>query len=174
MGILTTILQKIETSMTAVTFAEAGEFEMARQYFQPEKNRRKRVLLGTDRIEISTGTLHYGLRLCKTIGGSLEIFQVIHLPEATPPDESAAPGMLQEALQKKLGEQGISYNLAVGKECLAEEMLKFTRNRRDLLCVIFDAMEAGSATCQQAKESMLARFHALQCPVVVCNQQTQA
>lgn len=167
MSLLANILKKFEESMTAATFAEAGEFETASQFFKAGKNAHKRVLLGTDRSEINPKTLHYAMRLCQSIGGSLEIIHVIHLPEESVAGEVSQKKSLIEAIKGLLGAKGIMYQLVVGEECLAAEVLKYTSNRRDLLCVIFDAIEAGNTSCQKAKETMVAKFHALHCPVVV-------
>lgn len=173
MSFLSVILEKVEKSMTAATFAEAGEFEMARQYFMPHKNAHKRVLLGTDREEINPKTLNYAMRLSYCIGGSLEIFHVIHASAEGVNYEPVKKNRLVEAVKWVMGEKGIIYELVMGKECLATEVLNYTQKRRDLLCVIFDAVETGSTGCQQAKEAMLAKFHAMHCPLVVyADQQT--
>lgn len=174
MNILAKILESLEQSMTAATFAEAGEFEMARQFIKPHKNAHKRVLLGTDRADINPKTLDYAMRLCQSIGGSLEIFHLLHLSEESMAGEPGQKNRLVKAIKGLLGEKGIVYQLVMGEECLAEEVLKYTSNRRDLLCVIFDAIGAGNSSCQQAKETMLAKFHALHCPVVVYAEQPMA
>lgn len=174
MNLLATIFKNLEKSMAAVTFAEAGEFEMARQFIKPHKNAHKHVLLGTDRADINPKTLDYAMRLCQSIGGSLEIFHVLHSSEESMVDEPGQKNRLMKAIKNLLGEKGIVYQLVMGQECLAEEVLKHTVNRRDLLCVIFDAMEAGNSSCQQAREKMLAKFHVLHCPVVVYAEQSMA
>lgn len=147
---------------------------MARQFIKSPKNAHKRVLLGTDREEINPKTLHYAMRLCQCIGGSLEIFHVLHVVEEGVTGESVQKNRLVEAVKNFFLEKGILYQLVMGKECLAEEVLRYTSNRRDLLCVIFDSMETGNLSCQKAKENMLVKFHALHCPVVVYAEQPMA
>lgn len=172
MSLLATIFEKLEESMTAATFAEAGEFETARQFLKPNKNAYKRVLLGTDRTEINPKALQYALQLCQRIGGNLEIFHVIHAAEESA--EAGQKNRLVEAVQDSLREKGIVYQLVTGEDCLAAAVLKYTANRRNLLCVVFDAIEAGNSTCQKARETMLAKFHTLHCPVVVYAEQPVA
>ncbi|MBU0664359.1 MAG: universal stress protein [Proteobacteria bacterium] len=174
MSLLAKILENLEKSMAAVSFAEAGEVETARQFFKPHKNAHKRVLLATDRGDINPKTLDYAMRLCQSIGGSLEICHVLHSSEESVAGEAGQKNRLVKAIRSLLREKGIIYQLVMGQECLAEEVLNFTKNRRDLLCVIFDAMEAGNSTCQQAREKMLAKFHVLHCPVVVYAEQSMA
>lgn len=173
MSLLATIFEKLEQSMTAATFAEAGEFETARQFLKPNKNAYKRVLLGTDRTEINPKALQYALQLCQRIGGNLEIFHVIHAAEESVA-EAGQKNRLVESVQDSLREKGIVYQLVMGEDCLAAEVLKYTANRRNLLCVVFDAIEAGNSTCQKARETMLAKFHTLHCPVVVYAEQPVA
>lgn len=174
MSLLATILEKLEKTMTAATFAEAGEFEIARQFLKPSKNTYKRVLLGTDREEINPKVLQYAMHLCQRIGGNLEIFHVIHGAEESGASVMGQKNRLVEEVQSSLQEKGIVYQLVVGEECLAEEVLKYTVNRRNLLCVVFDAIEAGNVSCQKARENMLAKFHALHCPVVIYPEQPVA
>ena len=174
MSLLATIFEKLEESMTAATFAEAGEFEIARQFLKPNKNAYKRVFLGTDRTEINPKALQYAMQLCQRIGGNLEIFHVIHAAEESMACEAEQKNRLVEAAQGSLREKGIIYQLVMGEECLAAEVLKYTANRRNLLCVVFDAIDAGNSTCQKARETMLAKFHTLHCPVVVYAEQPVA
>ena len=171
MNILASVIKRFEDSMAAISFAEAGEFETASQFFKPQKNAHKRVLLGTDRTEVNPKTLHYAMRLCKYIGGTLEICHVLNLPEECRDIEHDQKDSLVEVVQSSLGGKGIVYQLVIGEECLATEVLKYTNNRRDLLCVVFDAIEVGNVSCQKARETMLAKFHALHCPVVVYAEQ---
>jgi hypothetical protein len=174
MGLLATIIEKLEKSMSAATFAEAGEFETAGQFLKPNKNAYKRVLLGTDREEINPKALQYAMRLAQRIGGKLEICHVIRADEETLSGEAEQKDKLVESVQGSLGERGIIYQLVMGEECLAEEVLRYTTNRRNLLCVVFDAIEAGNSSCQKARETMLAKFHALHCPVVVYAEESVA
>ncbi len=174
MNTLKEIFKKLEESMTSAAFAEAGEFDTARQFLKSTKNAHKRVLLGTDRLEIDSKTIGYALRLCQRIGGNLEIFHVLRMEDDQLASELAQKKELIAALQDGLGKKGISYQLVLGRECLADEVLKHTTKRRDLLCVVFDALEAGSASCLQARQNMIAKFHALNCPVVVYAESSMA
>ena len=167
MSTLTEIFKKLEESMSAATFAEAGEFETARQFLKNNKNARKRVLLGTDKPEIDARTISYAMHLCQRLGGGLEIFHVLHLPEGEPDTGLIRKEEPLASLSNALQQKGIAYQPVRGAGCLADEVLIHAGSRRDILCVVFDAMEAGNATCRKAKENMIARFQALHCPVVM-------
>ena len=167
MSALTTMFKKLEEAMTAATFAEAGEFETARQFLKTNKNARKRVLLGTDKPEIATRTISYAMHLCQRLGGGLEIFHMLRLPE-----NEAGSGLSREedplaALNSSLQEKGVIYQPFSGLGCLADEVLKHAGARRDILCVVFDVLEPDGASCRKARENMIAKFQALHCPVVM-------
>lgn len=167
MSALTTMFKKLEEAMTAATFAEAGEFETARQFLKTNKNARKRVLLGTDKPEIATRTISYALHLCQRLGGGLEIFHMLHMLE-----NETVSGLSQEkepldALNSSLQEKGVIYQPFNGCGCLADEVLKHAGTRRDILCVVFDVLEPDGTNCRKAKENMIAKFQALHCPVVM-------
>ncbi len=153
--------------MAAVTFAEAGEFETARQFLKNNKNAHKRVLLGTDKPELATRTISYALHLCQRLGGSLEIFHMLRLPENETEHLMRQEKEPLAALNIALQQKGVVYQPINGPGCLADEMLRHASVRRDILCVVFDALEPDSAICRKAKENMIAKFQALHCPVVM-------
>ncbi len=168
MSALTTLFKKLEESMTAATFAEAGELETARQFLKTNKNAHKRVLLGTDKPELETRTISYALHLCQRLGGGLEIFHMLRMP-----GNKTASGLNQKkeplaSLNTALRKKGVVYHPVSGLGCLADEVLRHAGTRRDILCVVFDALEPDGASCRKAKENMITKFQALQCPVVMC------
>lgn len=167
MNALTKMFKKLEEAMTAATFAEAGEFETARQFLKTNKNANKRVLLGTDKPEIEARTISYAMNLCQRLGGGLEIFHMLDLPE----EETSSPLNLEKeplaSLNVGLQEKGVVYQPVNSQGCLADEVLRHAGPRRDILCVVFDALEPDGARCRKAKENMIAKFQALQCPVVM-------
>lgn len=167
MSTLTKLFKKLEESMTAATFAEAGEFEMARQFLKSNKNANKRVLLGTDKPEIETKTISYALHLCQRLGGGLEIFHMLRLPENETGSELSQEKEPLAALNSALQQKGVVYQPVSGLGCLADEVLRHAGTRRDILCVVFDALEPDGASCRKAKENMIARLQALHCPVVM-------
>jgi hypothetical protein len=167
MSALTTMFKKLEEAMTAATFAEAGEFETARQFLQTNKNARKRVLLGTDKPEIAPRTISYALHLCQRLGGGLEIFHMLNIPENETASDLGQEKEPLAALNQALQEKGVVYQPVSGLDCLADEVLRHAGSRRDILCVVFDALEPDGPKCRKAKENMIAKFQALHCPVVM-------
>lgn len=167
MSALTTLFKKLEESMTAATFAEAGEFETARQFLKTNKNAHKRVLLGTDKPEIATRTISYALHLCQRLGGGLEIFHMLRMPENETNSGLSLEKEPLAALNTTLQHKGVIYQPVSGLGCLADEVLRHASARRDILCVVFDVLEADGGSCRKAKENMITRLQALHCPVVM-------
>jgi len=167
MSALKNLLKSLEESMAAATFAEAGEFEMARQFFKTNKNAHKRVLLGTDKPEIETRTISYALHLCQRLGGSLEIFHMLRVSEKETASGLSLENKQLSVLSSALQEKGVVYQPTTGPGCLADEVLRHAGPRRDILCVVFDAKEPNGMSCRKAKENMIAKFQVLHCPVVM-------
>lgn len=61
-----------DDTMAASAFAEAGEFETARQIAKGNR----RILLGIRKDGISSKTLLYALNACKRIGNGLDILYI--------------------------------------------------------------------------------------------------
>jgi len=166
------IRKRIEEAMTAVAFAEEGEFETARQMLKNKKTANKRVLLGTDAEEIDRQFIKYALQLCSRLGAGLEI---IHLVEEKDP-HSGPPNRELQQLKKSLEEKNIIYQAVAGGGSLEEEVERYSKGRRDILCVVLE-----SSTVEQPREKTGAagkrenRFlKNLSCPVVLFESQARA
>jgi hypothetical protein len=64
--------KKIEDMLSAITFAEAGEFETAREFMAVKK----KVLLAIRLGLAGSKTLKYAVNTCKRINADLDIFVV--------------------------------------------------------------------------------------------------
>lgn len=161
------IIKQFETTMSSAAFAEAGEFEMARQFMLLGKNARKRVLLGTDAAEIDLKIMRYTLKLCQRVEAGLEIFHLVR--ELKEPEKGrwrlkktgASP--LQAMLQKL----GIVYQAVVAEESLDSELVKYVAHRRDILCVVLGGSAGPDRRDTQAYKKLTAVFQRLQCPLVI-------
>lgn len=164
---LTNLFKKIEEAMASATLAEAGEPDTAGQFLKTSKNAHKRVLLGSDKPEIETRTISYTLNLCQRLGGGLEIFHMLRMSQNETYFGQSREEETLASLNTALQEKGVVYHPVSGLGCLADGVLRHAGSRRDILCVVFDAVEPDGANCRKAKENMIARFQALHCPVVM-------
>ena len=65
--------EKFQQAMSAAAFAEAGEFETARQIAGKNKNAHKKVLVVLEDEDLNLRLFNYAHDLCKRLGGQLEI-----------------------------------------------------------------------------------------------------
>ena len=65
--------EKFQKAMSAAAFAEAGEFETARQIAGKSKNAHKKVLVVLEGDDLSMRILQYAQDLSKRLEGQLEI-----------------------------------------------------------------------------------------------------
>jgi hypothetical protein len=167
MGTLAEIIKQFETTMSSAAFAEAGEFEMARQFMLLGKNARKRVLLGTDAAEIDLKIIRYTLKLCQRVEAGLEIFHLVR--KIKEPEKGrwrlkkSGPSALQAMLQKL----GIVYQAVVAEESLDSELVKFVAQRRDILCVVLGGAGNADRRDSPAYKKLSAVFQRLHCPLVI-------
>ena len=138
-----TLIQKVEKTMAAAAFAEAAEFETAQQFLKQNKTANKKVLLSTNQEEVTEKIVRYAMKLCKRIGGSLEILHLLCTSEKCWMQMKQQMVDGEEILLKarnSFQKIGALYQpvLGDGCGCLAEEVLKYTAKRRDILCIVFD------------------------------------
>lgn len=159
------IFKKIEESMVAAAFAEAGEHEYAGKLLTSGKTSHKKVLLSTDCPVLTGKVLDHALNLCKRLGTSLEVFQIIPAEaiESSPRELLEAGTRRLQSLKSKLSTLGISYDFAIKESSIEEELKTISRNRRDILAVIIPVCE-GKETDKDSFKTAMSRLFS--CPVV--------
>ena len=128
--------EKFQKAMAAAAFAEAGEFETARQVAGKNKNAHKKVLVVLEGDDLSMRILNYALDLCKRLGGQLEI-----LHKQGPEKVDITKTEVWQDFSKKMADV-VCASLQPG-ESLDETLTAYGRTRRDILCVVLriDLME---------------------------------
>lgn len=162
------ILKKFEQAMASAAFAEAGEFETARQMIQADKTANKKVLLGTEGGEVNPQLFGYALDLCRRLGGSLEILQVLpNSPETSNGQvDIEAAKEIPASFRQQLRKMGILYRSILARDVFAKEVVRYAGNRRDLLCVVLGAPRERAAVSARALRQQSTIFKRLSCPVV--------
>lgn len=153
------IFKTFENSMLAATFAQAGDHETARTCLAAAKTARKKILLGTDAMDITPRALHHALSVCERNGASLEI---LHAPHDARKPKS-------DVLKERFMAAGILYEFVRGASRLEEEIIRYAGNRRDILLVMLGMADAGKTRHgNNAPDAhLLERF---QCPVVLLEE----
>lgn len=156
-------LKQFEEVMASAAFAEAGEFESARQMLSRDKTSNKKVLLATDTERVHAGVIRHALNLCRRMGGKLEILHLL-----AGPANGRAVEMERREIPGELGEYASSYTQLVIGKSFENEVAKFTENRGDLLCVVLD-----TARCRKTANNNVCRKYLadlvekITCPVVI-------
>jgi len=173
MSLLGDILRKVEDAMSSAAFAEAGEFDMARDFMRDSKNANKKVLLGTDDADIDQKVIRYALNLCKRMGASLEILHVLR-PEKEKKQETASNmDVSLDPLQDSLQKLGVVYHPEMCEDCFKEKVIEYTEKRRDILCFVMGSLK--SAAKEENKEKINnAWLQKLKCPVVIYGEPSES
>ncbi len=159
------IIKKIEDAFVAATYAEAGEQEYARSLLQDGKNSHKKVLLSTDCPIVTTQVLNHALNLCKRLGSTLEVYQII-------PKEPGAMSAMEyfekakrrlQDLQEQLNSRGISYSYVIKEASLREELSEIAGRRRDFMAIIVPLCEDIRAHKDDFQNTISQLFS---CPVI--------
>lgn len=157
-----------EDTMTAAAFAEAGEHETANEYLASAKTAHKKVLLGTNAMEIPPKVFSHAVEVCKRLGARLEILHV--LPNQAEASNKAPAGHAAKLarLKERFQTFGIPYEYVVGARKLEEEIIRYAQGRRDIMLIVLGmSTPAGRRGKKQPDSHLLTRF---QCPVVLLKE----
>lgn len=147
-------MKQFEDIMSATAFAEAGEFETAREILKG----RKKVLLTLTARESDTKSFKYALNICKRIGAGLEILYVSKSIEKS--------GLLNEFF-KELEKEGIPFEIVQGSGCIKEEIINRTDKNRDIQFVVIESSDTLDLDCKRDDRVLSEAWKRLKCPLVV-------
>lgn len=166
------LIKSFEDTMTATSFAEAGENIEAYKIYHHGRNTRRKILLGTDSRELDINTIGYALKLCQRVEAGLEILHVIQNEkenDCTGQKETCAtPGQLQTLL----GEIGIDYTPVESKGSFQNELIDHVAGRNNIMCVVVnrDARNQEKESLKKKMTALAKAFGKINCPLVVYEQ----
>ncbi len=156
--------RRIEEEMSTIALAERGGIEIQARLGRNRKTANKRVLLGTDAAEMDQRFVEYALQLCARLGAGLEIVHLVKAASTLETDKSEGGG-----LQRRMEKKNITYQAIVPAGSFEEEVEKYARGRRDILCVVLASVpkkERGERWLDSGrKENKLLKNFS--CPVVL-------
>jgi hypothetical protein len=152
-------LKQFEDDMASAVFAEAGEFETARQIMKKDR----KILLAVTDEKRDVNAFKYALNMCKRIGAALEILFSFG------PDREDFESFISE-----LKNEGIEHTLVEVKRCLKEEILNYTEKRRDILFVVVESSDGLDINCEDDRKKISTLWQHLKCPLVVVSDLASA
>jgi len=168
-------LKGIENDMASAAFAEAGEFETARQMMREGRVPDKRVLLGADGPGRGEKGLVYAINICRRLGAGLEILYVFRdgIAEGGPLSEQLVKAKAElKPMFERLGREGVRYVLNFGTGALDAEVARYAEGRRDILFVVVESTGGGK---KGGLEKTLSRaLNKMGCPLVVVSSAAKA
>ncbi len=152
--------------MVAAAFAEAGEFESARQITPDSKNSHKKILLGTEGNTSLTKAAQYSFNACLRLGTNLEVLHLIRQTELAETQEKTAKKNKENLISRKLNFKniGVLYCPVFSKSPLEVEVTQYAAKRGDILFVVLNKDERKKQKRGAYFDSLLTN---LGCPVVV-------
>jgi hypothetical protein len=151
---MSSLKKKIEDLMSAVSFAEEGEVETAREFLREER----RVLLAVRRGQVDRKTFRYALNTCRRVGAKLD---VLYISPVESPDEAL------EAWLSELKEEGIEYRLIRKNGCLKQEIVEYTNAKKGILFAVTESTDSLDADCKGKGKRLSEAWQNLKCPLVV-------
>ncbi len=141
--------------MAAASYAEAGEFETARQTLRENR----RILLALTGERSDKNAFRYALNTCKRITADLDILYV----------SDSVKGLLKE-FQSALKKENIAYQLIQKSGNLEEEVRNYSSMKQDILFVVVEVSEDFAMHSKKADKILEDAWDNLKCPLVVVSQ----
>lgn len=158
-------LEKFEDIMRAVTFAEAGDFDTAREIVSKHwrtQEKRKTVLLGIEGCEIERKAIVYVSNLCKRLDARLEMLQVIPKRELL---ENARANLIP--MLSTLEGEKIDVKVVHRFGSYEKEMFKYIKKRRDIQSVVYSQTNQSPPLKKDIPKGLLEHCEKLGCSIVV-------
>ena len=146
--------KKIEDIMSAVSFAEEGEFDTARNILKEER----RILLAVRTGQIDRKTFRYAANTCKRIGARLDVLYVS-------PSEADEP-LLNQCLSD-LKESGVDYRLIRKSGCLKQAIIDYTTLKKEIVFAVTESSDNLEVDCKGKGKGLSDAWEKLKCPLVV-------
>jgi hypothetical protein len=146
--------KKVEALMSAISFAEAGEFDTAREILKEER----RVLLAIRENHLDKKTFKYAINTCKRVGADLDILYVSSSGKISP--------VLEQCLED-LKNEGINFRVVQKNGCLKQQIIDYTNSKKEVLFAVTESFENLDIDCGGSGKRLSEAWQRLRCPLVV-------
>lgn len=138
-----TFWQKLQRHMAAVAYAEAGEFQSARELLEPA-GKPPAVLLVVEGAMADPGAFSYALNLCKRTGADLDILHVMDKSSADSEVETAGSIMagatgIPVTLERMVEETGVTFKVTARRGAVDKRVLDYAKRHKNVSMVVLDS-----------------------------------
>jgi hypothetical protein len=152
-------LKKLEDIMAAAAYAQAGEFETARNTLK--KNRK--ILLALKGEESDAHAFRYAVNSCKRNGADLEILYTF--------DDSQD---LLKQFKSELKKKGVEYSIIKRKGLLEEAIQEYAGTKSNIVFVVVESPEEINQRSKKVNINISESWKNLKCPLVVVSKPSMA
>lgn len=146
---------KYEDHMSAASFAEAGEFDSAREML----SRKKKVLLVLTGRGLDEKSFQYAINMAQRMDADVEALVNV---------QGKGVDEMLKAFSGRAAENKIDFEVTRKKKgCIKEAVIKHTRRRRDLLCVVIESTDSLEIECTENERKLDGVWGELGCPLAV-------
>ncbi len=155
----TSFLQRLRNHMAAVAYAEAGEYQSAKELLEPVP-RSKAVLLVIEGEAPDAASSSHALSLCARTGGDLDVLQVIPLIGGESHDERLRDEMTHAfgplaSLVRQAHEARVPIKITVRQGEVSEKLFDYAKRHKEVAMVILDSPRVRAGL---SKDKVWARF----------------
>lgn len=150
-------MERFDDLMSAISFAEAGEHEKAKELLKG----RDTILLAVSERVMDRNALKYALNLSKRIEAGIDVLYMAK-PDSRNP--------LVETFMSEARTMGIAGALVRKEGCMKKAILDYTEKKKEILFVIVGSTPELDMGCRTGKKSLSEAWRKLKCPLVVVSK----
>ncbi len=152
-------LKKLEDMMAAAAYAQAGEFETARNTLKENR----KILLALKGEESDALAFRYAVNSCKRNGADLEILYTFDDPQD-----------LLKRFKSGLKKKGMQYSIIKRNGILEEAIQEYAGTKNNIVFVVVEAPEEISKKSSKVNKNISESWRNLKCPLVVVSKPSMA
>ena len=141
----------------AASFAEAGDFDAAGEMLAGDR----KVLLVLTGREADAKSLKYALSIAGRTRAGLEVLAAGDSP------------LIRDVMglcEREAGKRSISLKASRASGCIRESLIGYTRNRRDLVCVVIESTDVLDLECSGEQKQLEGIWRRLGCPLALVTE----
>jgi hypothetical protein len=150
-------MDRFDDLMSAISFAEAGEHEKAKELLKG----RDTVLLAVSERVVDRHALKYALNLSKRIKAGIDVLYLAKSDSKNP---------LVETFMSEARRLGIDCSLVRKEGCMKKAILDYTGKKKEILFVIVGSTPELDIECKTGEKSLSEAWKKLKCPLVVVSK----